>query len=79
MTDRVPQNHLVPQTLSHKLYLGWFLFCFFMVWFGTWAVNEPVAVLGMPLVFAWCSGWGLAWLLGCLFLGIRIEREDKAG
>lgn len=78
MTDSEQQNHLVPQTLWHKLYLGWFLICFFMVWVGTWAVNEPVAVLGLPIVYAWCSGWGIVWLFGCLFLGLKIEQEDAA-
>ena len=53
MTDSGQQNHLVPQTLWEKLYLGWFLVCFLMVWVGTWAVNEPVAVMGLPLVYAW--------------------------
>ena len=41
-------SHLIPQTLWEKLYLGWFLICFLMVWIGTWAVNKPIAVLGMP-------------------------------
>ena len=77
MADSEQQNHLVPQTLWQRLYLGWFLLCFFMVWIGTWAVNEPVPVLGMPMVYAWCSGWGIVWLLGCLFFGLRIERERE--
>jgi len=78
MTDHAPINHLVPQSLWDKLYLGWFVVCFLMVWVGTWAVNKPVAVLGMPLVYVWCSGWGLVWLLGCLFFGLKIEQERAA-
>ena len=50
--------------------------CFLMVWLGTWAVNRPVAVCGLPLVYVWASGWGILWLLGCLFCGIKIEREQ---
>ena len=75
MSESSFQNHLIPQTVWQKLYLVWFLLCFLMVWVGTWAVNEPVAILGMPVVFVWCSGWGLAWLLGCLYLGLKIEAE----
>jgi len=78
MTDSGQQNHLVPQTLWEKLYLGWFLVCFLMVWVGTWAVNEPVAVMGLPLVYAWCSGWGIVWLLGCLYFGLKIEQDSAA-
>ena len=78
MTEFEQQNHLVPRTLWEKLYLGWFLFCFFMVWVGTWAVNEPVAVLGMPLVYVWCSGWGIVWLFGCMFFGLKIEAAAAA-
>lgn len=75
MTDTGHSNHLVPRTLWDTLYLSWFTICFLMVWIGTWAVNKPVAVLGMPLVYVWCSGWGLVWLLGCLYFGLKIERE----
>ena len=78
MTDPGHSNHLVPRTLWDKLYMGWFAVCFLMVWAGTWAVNKPVAVLGMPLVYVWCSGWGLVWLLGCLYFGLKIEREREA-
>lgn len=78
MTDSGQQSHLVPRTLWEKLYLGWFLTCFFMVWVGTWAVNEPVPVLGMPLVYVWCSGWGIVWLLGCLLIGLKIEADAAA-
>jgi len=77
MTDSGQSNHLVPQTLWDRLYLGWFLVCFFMIWVGTWAVNEPVAVLGMPLVYAWCSGWGIVWLIGCLCFGLKIEQARE--
>ena len=78
MTDAGQQSHIVPQTLWERLYLGWFLLCFVMVWIGTWFVNEPVAVLGMPIVYVWCSGWGAVWLLGCLYFGFKIERDDAA-
>ena len=78
MAEPATQNHLIPQTTWQKVYLGWFLLCFLMVWVGTWAVNEPVAVLGMPMVYVWCSGWGLAWLLGCLYFGLKIEAEREA-
>ncbi|MED5534384.1 MAG: hypothetical protein VX690_01660 [Pseudomonadota bacterium] len=78
MTDSGQQNHLLPQTLWQKLYLSWFIFCFLMVWVGTWAVNEPIAVMGLPLVYAWCSGWGIIWLCGCLYFGLKIEQEDAA-
>lgn len=78
MTNASQHNHLIPQTTWQKLYLAWFLFCFFMVWFGTWAVNEPVPILGMPQVFVWCSGWGIAWLSGCLYCGLKIEKEREA-
>ena len=77
MTESNP-SHIVPQTLWERLYLAWFLICFLMVWIGTLAVNRPVAVLGMPLVYVWCSGWGILWLCGCLYLGLKIEREDDA-
>ncbi|MFL2538681.1 MAG: hypothetical protein ACJ0RU_04235 [Candidatus Rariloculaceae bacterium] len=70
------QNHLVPRTLWEKLYLGWFTVCFLMVWLGTWAVNEPIPILGMPLVYVWCSGWGAIWLVGCLYFGLKIDEED---
>jgi len=70
-----PPSRLWPCTLWGKLYLGWFVLCFLMVWIGTWAVNRPVPVFGLPLVYVWCSGWGLLWLCGCLFCGLRIERD----
>ncbi len=70
-------SHLVPRTSWEKLYMGWFLLCFLMVWVGTWAVNRPVAVLGMPLVYVWCTGWGIVWQAGCLFVGLKIEQEDE--
>ena len=73
MTEFEQQSHLVPRTLWEKLYLGWVLICFFMVWIGTWAVNEPVAVLGMPLVYVWCTSWGFVWLFGCMYFGLKIE------
>ena len=78
MTDSGHSNHLVPRTLWDKLYLSWFVICFLMVWIGTWAVNKPVAVLGMPLVYVWCSGWGLVWLVGCMYFGLKIEKEREA-
>ena len=78
MTESAKHNHLIPQTTWQKLYLGWFLFCFLMVWVGTLAVNEPVAVLGMPKVYVWCSGWGIAWLAGCLYFGLKIEADREA-
>lgn len=78
MTDRGHSNHLVPRSLWDKLYLGWFLVCFLMVWVGTLFVNKPIPVLGMPLVYVWCSGWGIVWLLGCLFFGQKIEKEREA-
>jgi hypothetical protein len=75
MPETKGNSHLVPQTKWQALYLVWFVICFLMVWIGTWAVNEPIPVLGMPLVFVWCSGWGLAWLAGCLWLGLNIEKQ----
>lgn len=78
MTDRGYSNHLIPRTLWDKFYLGWYLVCFLMVWVGTLFVNKPIPVLGMPLVYAWCSGWGIVWLVGCLFFGQKIEKEREA-
>tara|TARA_B100000470_G_C19782118_1_gene388139 strand:- start:970 stop:1236 length:267 start_codon:yes stop_codon:yes gene_type:complete len=71
-------SHLIPQTLWEKLYLGWFLICFLMVWIGTWAVNKPIAVLGMPLVYVWCTSWGIVWLAGCWSFGTKIAADDAA-
>jgi hypothetical protein len=73
--DQPPSSHLWPRTFWGRLYLAWFVLCFLMVWIGTWAVNRPVAILGLPLVYVWCSGWGILWLCGCLFCGLRIERD----
>ena len=68
-----------PWTIWEKLYVGWFVVCFLMVWVGTWFVNEPVAVLGgFPLVYAWCSGWGIVWQTGCCLIGLKVERDDEA-
>ena len=68
-----------PRTIWEKLYVGWFILCFLMVWVGVWAVNEPVAVLGgFPLVYAWCSGWGIVWQAGCCLIGLKVERDDEA-
>ena len=75
MSDSGQQNHLMPQGLWEKLYLAWFLICFLMVWVGTWWVNEPVPVLGMPIVYVWCTGWGTVWLFGCLYFGLKIEAQ----
>ena len=69
-------HHLIPRTLWEKLYLAWFVICFLMVWLGVWAVNEPIPIFGLPLVYVWCSGWGLVWLLGCLYFGLKIEKEN---
>lgn len=66
---------LWPTTVWGKLYVGWFTVCLLMVLVGTWVVNEPIPVLGLPIVYVWCTGWGLAWLIGCTFFGLRMERE----
>jgi hypothetical protein len=68
---------LWPRTFWRKLYVAWFVICFLMVWLGTWAVNRPVPVFGLPLVYVWCSAWGVLGLAGCLYCGLRIEREPK--
>jgi hypothetical protein len=72
------KSHLIPQTLWEKFYLAWFVFCFLMVYVGTWAVNEPIPVLGMPLVYVWCTSWGIVWLAGCWFFGTKIAADDAA-
>jgi hypothetical protein len=64
-----------PRTLWERLYVGWFLVCFLAVYLGTWAVNEPTAVFGFPLVYVWCTVWGLAWQTGCLIFGLKMERD----
>ena len=76
MTEPEYTNHLTPGTLWEKLYMAWFIICFLMVYLGTWAVNEPIPVFGMPLVFVWCSSWGLVWLFGCWFFGTKIAKDD---
>lgn len=68
---RIPR----PTTLWERLYVGWFAFCLLMVALGTWTVNEPTSVFGLPLVYAWCTGWGLAWQIGCLVFGLKMERD----
>ena len=73
--DQTPR----PRTLWEWLYVGWFTFCLLMVALGTWAVNEPTAVLGLPMVYVWCTGWGLAWLIGCLIFGLKMERDIESG
>jgi len=78
MSESEYRSHLVPHTFWGKLYVAWFLICFLSVWFGTLAVNEPVAVLGMPLVYVWCSAWGIVWLAGCLLFGLKIEQQRAA-
>ena len=37
---------------------------------------EPIPILGMPLVYVWCSSWGAIWLVGCLYFGLKIDEED---
>jgi hypothetical protein len=32
----------------------------------------------MPLVYVWCSGWGIVWLSGCLYFGLKIDKDDAA-
>jgi len=77
MKDQKNSNHLLPRTGWDKLYLGWFIVCFLMVWVGTLFVNKPIPVFGMPLVYVWCSGWGTVWLFGCLYFGLKIEKERE--
>ena len=67
-----------PWTIWEKLYVGWFTLCFLMVWVGVWAVNEPVSVFGFPMVYAWCTGWGIVWQTGCCLIGFRVARDDEA-
>jgi hypothetical protein len=40
-------------------------------------MNEAVPVFGLPLLFVWVTGWGFAWLIGCVFLGLKIEKERE--
>ena len=72
-----PRSPLWPRTFWQKLYVAWFVICFLMVWLGTWAVNRPVPIFGLPLVFVWCTGWGVLGLAGCLGCGLAIERERE--
>jgi hypothetical protein len=76
MTEPEYTSHLTPRTLWEKFYMAWFIICFLMVYVGTWWVNEPIPVFGMPLVFVWCSGWGFVWLIGCWILGTKIAKDD---
>lgn len=71
------QPRVAPRSIWETLYLVWFVICFVMVLFGTWAVNRPVSVMGLPLVYVWCTGWGFVWLIGCLIFGLKIEREQE--
>ncbi|OUU79054.1 MAG: hypothetical protein CBC38_05820 [Gammaproteobacteria bacterium TMED78] len=77
MSDKDSKSHLIPKTTWEKLYFFTFFFCFLMVYVGTWFVNKPIPILGMPLVFVWCSGWGLIWLISCCYFGIKILNESK--
>ena len=71
-------NHIVPQTLYQWLYLIWFLVCLFAVWIiAPFYMNEAVPVFGLSLLFVWVTGWGFAWLIGCVFLGLKIEKERE--
>jgi hypothetical protein len=65
-----------PRAIWEKLYVGWFALCFLMVWLGTWAVNRPEPVFGMPIVYVWCTGWGFAWLVGCLIFGLKMQHNE---
>jgi predicted membrane channel-forming protein YqfA (hemolysin III family) len=39
--------------------------------------NEPEHIFGFPLLYAWCTGIGIIWLIGCMFFGFRIEKERE--
>tara|TARA_Y100001936_G_C15733726_1_gene487403 strand:+ start:185 stop:433 length:249 start_codon:yes stop_codon:yes gene_type:complete len=78
MSSNKIKNHLIPQTLYQALYLVWFVICFFAVWIGTLFVNYPLPVFGLPIVFVWASSWGALWLIGCIFLGLKIDKERAA-
>lgn len=75
--ERRKPSHIVPRTIWEKLYVGLLVVCFLMVWLGTWAVNEPVAILGLPLVYIWCTAWGVICLFGCLVFGLKMERDRE--
>lgn len=71
-------NHLVPQTTNQWLYTIWLIVCLVCVWFiAPIYFNEPEHIFGFPLLYAWCTGIGIIWLIGCMFLGFRIEKERE--
>jgi hypothetical protein len=68
------RSHFVPRTSMGRLFLAFNVICFLLVY---WPIvklfNQPVAVLGMPLLYVWVTSVGIIWCIGVAVLGFRLE------
>lgn len=71
--DEIP-SHFVPRTSKGRVFLTFNVICFLLVYWPVVALfNQPVAVLGMPLLYVWVTSIGIIWFLGVAFLGFWLE------
>lgn len=71
--DEIP-SHFTPRTSKGRLFLLFNVICFLLVYWPVITLfNQPVAVLGMPLLYVWVTSVGIVWFLGVFLLGFWLE------